>query len=65
MAMAEGEGCVELKFRIYDGMDICHGTYASSTTIATLKQRLVSEWPQGCGFFESSGFIHVFILLLH
>lgn len=45
--MAEGEECVELKFRIYDGTDICHGTYASSTTVATLKQNLVAEWPQG------------------
>lgn len=45
--MGEGEECVELKFRIYDGTDICHGTYASSTTVATLKQQLVAEWPQG------------------
>ncbi|KAL9430795.1 hypothetical protein AB3S75_026065 [Citrus x aurantiifolia] len=44
--MGEGEECVELKFRIYDGTDICHGTYASSTTVATLKQQLVAEWPQ-------------------
>ncbi|KAK9201789.1 hypothetical protein WN944_016996 [Citrus x changshan-huyou] len=45
--MGEGEECVELKFRIYDGTDICHGTYTSSTTVATLKQQLVAEWPQG------------------
>ncbi|KAL9430796.1 hypothetical protein AB3S75_026065 [Citrus x aurantiifolia] len=47
--MGEGEECVELKFRIYDGTDICHGTYASSTTVATLKQQLVAEWPQDQG----------------
>jgi len=44
--MAEGEDAVELKFRIYDGTDIGHRTYQSSTTVATLKQRLVAEWPQ-------------------
>lgn len=50
--MAEGEGCIELKFRIYDGTDIAHSTYSSSTTVGTLKQKLVAEWPQGlssCG----------------
>ncbi|KAK9284914.1 hypothetical protein L1049_024095 [Liquidambar formosana] len=26
--------------------DIGHSTYASSTTVANLKQRLVAEWPQ-------------------
>ncbi|KAG2697304.1 hypothetical protein I3843_07G099400 [Carya illinoinensis] len=45
--MGEGEECIELKFRIYDGTDMAHGTYASSTTVATLKQKLVAEWPQG------------------
>ncbi|KAK4848328.1 hypothetical protein QYF36_011724 [Acer negundo] len=39
--------CIELKFRIYDGTDIGHTTYASSTTIAFLKQTLIAEWPQG------------------
>ncbi|KAF5186661.1 Membrane-anchored ubiquitin-fold protein [Thalictrum thalictroides] len=43
--MAEGEESVELKFRVYDGTDIAHHTYASSTTVATLKERLVAEWP--------------------
>lgn len=45
--MGEGEECIELKFRIYDGTDIGHTNYASSTTVATLKQKLVAEWPQG------------------
>ncbi|XP_010241622.1 PREDICTED: membrane-anchored ubiquitin-fold protein 3-like [Nelumbo nucifera] len=44
--MAGGDERVELKFRIFDGTDISHSTYASSTTIATLKDRLVAEWPQ-------------------
>lgn len=45
--MAEGEERIELKFRIFDGTDIAHSTYALSTAVATLKQRLVAEWPQG------------------
>ena len=45
--MAEGQERIELKFRIYDGTDIGHTTYASSTTIAFLKERLIAEWPQG------------------
>jgi len=48
--MAEGEH-IELKFRIYDGTDIAHNTYSSSTTIATLKQKLIAEWPQGLSFY--------------
>ncbi|KVH94438.1 membrane-anchored ubiquitin-fold protein 3-like isoform X1 [Cynara cardunculus var. scolymus] len=45
--MAGGNEQIELKFRIYDGTDIGHSSYASSTTVAALKQKLVSEWPQG------------------
>ncbi|KAL0391086.1 UNVERIFIED_CONTAM: Membrane-anchored ubiquitin-fold protein 3 [Sesamum calycinum] len=44
--MAEGDEHLELKFRIFDGTDIGHGTYSSSITVATLKQRLLTEWPQ-------------------
>lgn len=49
--MAEAEERIELKFRIYDGTDIAHSNYVPSTTVATLKQRLVTEWPQGYCFF--------------
>ncbi|XP_050917646.1 membrane-anchored ubiquitin-fold protein 3 isoform X2 [Lathyrus oleraceus] len=46
--MAEGEERIELKFRIYDGTDIAHDTYpVSTTTVGTLKQKLIAEWPQG------------------
>ncbi|GMY16473.1 membrane-anchored ubiquitin-fold protein 3-like isoform X2 [Fagus crenata] len=44
--MDEGEERIELKFRIYDGTDIGQGAYASSMTVATLKQKLVAEWPK-------------------
>lgn len=45
--MAEGEALIELKFRMFDGTDIGHSTYAPSTTVATLKQKIVAEWPKG------------------
>uniref|UniRef100_A0A2C9WPA8 Membrane-anchored ubiquitin-fold protein n=1 Tax=Manihot esculenta TaxID=3983 RepID=A0A2C9WPA8_MANES len=45
--MAEGGKQMELKFHIYDGTDIGHSTYASSMTVGSLKQRLVTEWTQG------------------
>lgn len=45
--MAVSNEHIELKFRIYDGTDIGHSNYASSTTVSALKQKLVSEWPQG------------------
>uniref|UniRef100_A0A803NQG3 Membrane-anchored ubiquitin-fold protein n=1 Tax=Cannabis sativa TaxID=3483 RepID=A0A803NQG3_CANSA len=44
--MAEGEELIQLKFRMFDGTDIGHSTYSSSTTVATLKQKLVAEWPK-------------------
>lgn len=37
----------ELRFRIFDGTDIAHDTYLLSTTIESLKERVVAEWPQG------------------
>lgn len=45
--MAERNETLELRFRIFDGTDIGHGTYPSSVTTAALKQRLLSVWPQG------------------
>ncbi|KAK4558658.1 hypothetical protein RGQ29_008096 [Quercus rubra] len=44
--MGEGEETIELRFRIYDGTDIGQGAYALSMTAATLKQKLVAEWPK-------------------
>ncbi|KAL5567864.1 hypothetical protein UlMin_024439 [Ulmus minor] len=45
--MAVRDELIDLKFRIYDGIDICHDTYEPSTTILTLTERLVAEWPEG------------------
>lgn len=50
--MAEGDERIELRFRIFDGTDICQGIYARSTTITSLKQRLLAEWPQGYSYAD-------------
>ncbi|XP_075500235.1 membrane-anchored ubiquitin-fold protein 3-like [Primulina tabacum] len=44
--MAEGVQQLELRFRIFDGTDICQGNYPLSTDTDTIKERLMSEWPQ-------------------
>lgn len=59
--MAEGLEQLKLKFRIFDGTDIGHGSYSPSVTVATLKQRLLSEWPQGC---DSAPYVYVCLLNL-
>ncbi|XP_068667449.1 membrane-anchored ubiquitin-fold protein 4-like [Aristolochia californica] len=40
------EDLVELKFRLYDGTDIGPIQYSSASTVATLKERIVAEWPR-------------------
>ncbi|XP_042374482.1 membrane-anchored ubiquitin-fold protein 4-like isoform X1 [Zingiber officinale] len=44
--MPEQENQVELKFRLYDGSDIGPIRCASSSTVAMLKERVISEWPR-------------------
>uniref|UniRef100_A0A7N2KYD1 UBL3-like ubiquitin domain-containing protein n=1 Tax=Quercus lobata TaxID=97700 RepID=A0A7N2KYD1_QUELO len=41
------EELVELKFRIYDGSDIGPFRYSPASTVAMVKERIVSEWPKG------------------
>ncbi|KAL1830951.1 membrane-anchored ubiquitin-fold protein 3 isoform X3 [Daucus carota subsp. sativus] len=45
MQMPEEE-LIQLKFRIYDGTDIGPFRYSPSSTVATLKDRVVSDWPK-------------------
>lgn len=44
--MPEEEDLVELKFRLYDGSDIGPIRYLASSTVAMLKERIISEWPK-------------------
>lgn len=43
----EGGQLVELKFRLFDGTDLGPRKYATETTIATIKENILSQWPQG------------------
>ncbi|XP_077218740.1 membrane-anchored ubiquitin-fold protein 3-like isoform X2 [Tasmannia lanceolata] len=44
--MADSEEHHVLKFRLFDGSDIGPSTYVSATSIRTLKERIIAEWPQ-------------------
>lgn len=44
------EDLVELKFRLYDGSDIGPFRYSPASTVAMLKERIVTEWPKGQNF---------------
>ncbi|XP_031493512.1 membrane-anchored ubiquitin-fold protein 3 [Nymphaea colorata] len=41
-----GEESVELKFRLYDGTDIGPNKYSPATTIGSLKEIILTRWPQ-------------------
>lgn len=56
------EDLIELKFRLYDGSDIGPIRYSSSSTVAMLKERIISEWPRGRSSLSHS---HLVIFLLN
>uniref|UniRef100_A0A0C9RNL9 Membrane-anchored ubiquitin-fold protein n=1 Tax=Wollemia nobilis TaxID=56998 RepID=A0A0C9RNL9_9CONI len=37
---------LELKFRLFDGTDIGPNKYASASTISTIKESIIAQWPQ-------------------
>lgn len=44
--MAE-EDLIELKFRLADGTDIGPNKYSPATTVASLKEKIIAQWPKG------------------
>ncbi|XP_077213069.1 membrane-anchored ubiquitin-fold protein 6 precursor isoform X2 [Tasmannia lanceolata] len=42
----EGKELIELKFRLFDGTDIGPNKYEPTTTIGSLKEIIVDQWPQ-------------------
>lgn len=42
----QGEEYLEVKFRLHDGTDIGPGRYLSATTVATLKESVLAQWPK-------------------
>lgn len=64
------DGLVELKFRLADGSDIGPSKYSSTTTVTSLKETIISEWPQGLYISDSllvffPCFVCVFLLELY
>ncbi|CAH1446183.1 unnamed protein product [Lactuca virosa] len=43
------EELIEVKFRLPDGSDIPPSKYNSTTTVAYLKERIISQWPKEIG----------------
>ncbi|KAE8728298.1 Membrane-anchored ubiquitin-fold protein 5 [Hibiscus syriacus] len=41
-----GEDLVELKFRLADGTDIGPSKYSPDTTVASLKEKILAQWPK-------------------
>ncbi|XP_021648117.2 membrane-anchored ubiquitin-fold protein 3 isoform X2 [Hevea brasiliensis] len=47
--MAGEEDIIELKFRLADGTDIGPNKYSPATTVATLKEKIIAQWPKENG----------------
>ncbi|XP_020255636.1 membrane-anchored ubiquitin-fold protein 3-like [Asparagus officinalis] len=45
--MAGDDDLIELKFRLFDGTDIGPSKYDPSTSVGSLKQIILDQWPQG------------------
>ena len=65
--MAAGQDLIELKFRLFDGTDIGPQKYSPSTTVQSLKEKILAQWPKGLFIFilinSSVKFLFYFILL--
>ncbi|TQE02869.1 hypothetical protein C1H46_011528 [Malus baccata] len=44
--MAAGQDLIELKFRLFDGTDIGPQKYSPSTTVQSLKEKILAQWPK-------------------
>ncbi|CAL8997265.1 hypothetical protein PRUPE_1G510100 [Prunus persica] len=44
--MAAGQDLIELKFRLSDGTDIGPHKYSPSTTVQSLKEKILAQWPK-------------------
>lgn len=50
--MAAGQDLIELKFRLSDGTDIGPHKYSPSTTVQSLKEKILAQWPKGFISFQ-------------
>ena len=51
----------EIKFRLPDGTDIGPKQYPAASTVATLKETIIAQWPKG--FLPSSPICRYFLSL--
>lgn len=47
LGMAESQDQLETRFRLSDDSDIGPKSYSVATSIATLKESVIAQWPQG------------------
>lgn len=45
--MASVQDQLEIKFRLTDGSDIGPKSFPAATSVATLKESVLSQWPKG------------------
>ena len=45
--MAGNQDQLEIKFRLIDGSDIGPKSFPAATSIATLKESILAQWPKG------------------
>jgi hypothetical protein len=38
---------LEIKFRLLDGTDIGPNRYSAASTVSTLKETIIAQWPKG------------------
>lgn len=53
MAATE-EDLIEVKFRLSDGTDIGPNKYNPATTVASLKEKIITQWPKGYSLYSIS-----------
>ncbi|KAL4184369.1 hypothetical protein AMTRI_Chr10g225280 [Amborella trichopoda] len=44
--MAGGQEQFEIKFRLFDGSDIGPKKYPAATSVATIKENIIAQWPK-------------------
>lgn len=47
LRMAEVQDQLEIKFRLTDGSDIGPRSFPAATSVASLKESILTQWPKG------------------
>lgn len=45
--MSAAQDQLEIKFRLIDGTDIGPKSFPAATSVATLKENILAQWPKG------------------